>query len=139
MKTSIQDFRFLIDRNRLQTGRATTTWTLRIGAVFHSTIKNQQAAISSASGDGRHNGNTITVLHCGGVLLQIADIFIVEVDVYERPQFPVIGIEVAAQVRVLGHEVGKGLADGSGLYFNRRLLPGVLAQGRRDLDLGHRL
>jgi hypothetical protein len=79
------------------------------------------------SGDGGYYRNTITVLDRCGFLLQVANILVVEVHIYEGTQFSVISIEVATQVGMLGNQVGKGLADRSSLHFNRRLFPGVLA------------
>src|ERR1700687_2003117 len=93
----------------------------------------------SASRDGRHNGNTITVLHRRGFLLEIADVLVVKVDIDESAQLPVIRIKMTAQVGMLGDQVRKGAANGASRNFNRRLLASVLAQGGGDLDLGHRL
>jgi hypothetical protein len=95
--------------------------------------------MSPASRDGRHNGNTITVFHRGGFLLEIANVLIVQVDVDEGAQLPVVGIKMTAQVGMLGDEIGKGGANGTSLNLNRRLLASILAQGSGDLDLGHRL
>jgi hypothetical protein len=93
----------------------------------------------SASRDGRHNRNTITVLYRRGFLLQIANVFVVEVNIHEGTELPVVRIKMTAQVRMLGNEVGKGGADSASLNLYCRLLASVLAQGCRDLDLGHRL
>lgn len=90
-----------------------------------------------ASSDGRHDGNTITVSHRSGFLLQVADILVIYINIDEGPEFTVIGIQMAAQVRVLGDEVGKGISYSSGLHVYGRLLAGVLAQGGWDMDFGH--
>jgi len=93
----------------------------------------------TASGDGRHDGNTITVTHRSGFLLQVADVLVVHIYVDEGAEFTVIGIEMAAQVRVLGDEVGKGISHSSRLHVHSSLLAGVLAQRGWDVDLGHSL
>jgi hypothetical protein len=98
-----------------------------------------QVINSPASGDRRHYRNSITVRDCGSVFLKIADVFIVEINIHKRPKFTLIRVKMTAQVRMLGDEVGKGIADGAGLDVNRRLLASVLAKGGGDLDLGHRL
>ena len=90
-------------------------------------------------GDGRHYRNTITVLDRRGVLLQIADVLVIEVDIHKGTQFAFVGIKMAAQLRMLRHEVRQRVADGASLHINRRQLAGILAQGGRDVDLGHRL
>ena len=104
-----------------------------MGLLF---IQQSNSGNPSASRDGRHNRNTITVLYRRGFLLQIANVLVVKVDVDEGAQLAVIGIKMTAQVRMLGDQVGKGSADGAGLDLNGRLFASVLAQGRRNLDLG---
>src|ERR1041385_3417430 len=90
-----------------------------------------------ASGDGRHYGNSITVLHRSGFLLQVTDVFVIHINVDEGAKFTVIGIQMAAQVRMLGDQVGQGISHCTRLYVHRRLLSGVLAQGRWDMDFWH--
>src|SRR6266496_1716020 len=95
------------------------------------------AAWLTASGDGRHDGNTITVTHRSSVLLEVADVLVIHVHVDEGPQFTVIAIQMAAQVGVLGDEVGKGVGHSSRLHLHRSLLAGILAQRGWDVDFRH--
>src|ERR1700690_4542572 len=78
----------------------------------------------------RHYRNVITVFHRGCVLLQVADVFVVEVHVDEGAELAVVVIKMTAQVGVLGDESAEGLADGRAADVNSRLFPGVLAQWR---------
>jgi len=71
--------------------------------------------------------------------LQVADILVVEVDVNKGAELAVIGVEVAAKVRMLGNQPGKGLAYSAALNLHRTLLSGVLPQRRRYVDFDHSL
>src|SRR4029077_2626411 len=93
--------------------------------------------VSTAPSDGGHDGNGITVADHSGLFLQVTDVFVVEVDIHEGAQFTVFGVEVAAQVGVLGDEISERVGDGGGLHLDSGLLSGVLAKGRRNVDLRH--
>ena len=84
-----------------------------------------------------HYGNVITVFYGGGVLLQIADVFIVQVDIDESAELAVVVIEMTSQVGVLGDKSRKGFSDSRTFDFNRRLFPSILPQRRRNVDLWH--
>ena len=71
--------------------------------------------------------------------MQVADILVVEVDVNKGAELAVIGVEVAAKVRMLGDQPAKGLAYGAALNLHRTLLSGVLPQRRRYVDFDHSL
>src|SRR4029077_5579776 len=79
-----------------------------------------------APSDRRHYRNGITVFDRGGFFLQVADVFVIEVDIDESAQFAIVGVEVAAQVRMRGNEAGEGVGDGCTFHLNRGLLPGIL-------------
>src|SRR5208282_3762132 len=79
----------------------------------------------------------ITVRDRGGFFLQVAHVFVVDVDVDERAQLALLGIEVALQVGMLRDQAGKGLSHGLSGDIDRGLFPRVLAKWRRNLDLGH--
>src|ERR1019366_8161182 len=92
---------------------------------------------ATAAGNRRHNGNGITVFQHGGFFFQVAHVFVVDVDVDERAQFAVLGIEMALQIGMLRNQARKGLAHGLSRDMDRGLFPRVLAKWRRNLDLGH--
>ncbi len=98
----------------------------------------QQIIDLPASGDRRHNGNVITVLHRSGVFLQVADILVIEVNVDKSAQFAVVGIEMAAQFRMLGDQVRERIADGPAGHLDRSLFARILPQRGWNMDLGHR-
>src|SRR5882672_9470110 len=50
-----------------------------------------------ASGDRRHNRQAVAVVQRGRFLLQVADVFIVEVKINERAQLAFVGVEMLAQ------------------------------------------
>ena len=92
-----------------------------------------------ASGDGRHYRNTITVLDRRGVLLQVADVLVIEVDIHKGTQFAFVRIKMPAQLRMLRHEVRQRVTDCASLHINCRQLASILPQRGRYVDLGHRL
>ena len=92
---------------------------------------------SAPPGNGRHNRNIITVFHGGGVFLQVADVLFVQINIDESAQFAFIGIKMAAQIRMLSHQLGQRSANGYGLNIDRGLLAGILPQRRRNMDLRH--
>ena len=56
---------------------------------------------SLASGDGGDDGNRITVVERGGFFVQVAHVFVVDVDVDEGAELAVIVIEMTLQVGML--------------------------------------
>src|SRR5438270_7412441 len=92
---------------------------------------------SAASSNGRHYGNTIIILQRGRFLLQVADVFVVEVNVHKGAQLAVLGVEMAAQVGMPGNQAVEGLADIRGADVHRGLLVGVLAERSGDVNLCH--
>ena len=57
-----------------------------------------------ASGDGWHDRNTITVFDRRGFFLQVANVFVIEVDIHKGTQFAFVRIKMPAQLRMLRHE-----------------------------------
>src|ERR1700756_2255823 len=80
-------------------------------------------------GDRRHNRNVITILHRSRLFLQVSDVFVIDVEVDERPQLSVVGVEVASQLRMLRHKGIQGLTYRRSGYLHGRLLPYILPQG----------
>ncbi len=91
----------------------------------------------AASGDRRHDGDIITILHRRSIFLQVTDVFVVEIDVDESAQFAIIGIEMAAQIGMLGHQFGQRRTDRFGIEFDRGVLSSILSQRRGNVDLSH--
>src|SRR6202167_2240776 len=92
---------------------------------------------SPASGNRRHYRNSITVLDCSGFFLQVTNVLVIQVNIHKRTEFPIVGVKMPAQVRVLGNQSGQGFSNGSGLNLDRRLLSSVLAQRGGDVDFCH--
>ena len=92
---------------------------------------------SPASGNRRHNRNSITVVDRSGFFLQVADVLVIQVNIHKRTEFAVVGVKMTAQVRMLGNQSGQGFRDGSGLNLDRRLLAGVLTQRSGYVDFRH--
>ena len=60
-------------------------------------------------------------------LLQVADVLVVQVDVDEAPQPPIVAVEVTAQVGVAARQGRERLADGAALHLHGVELVGVRA------------
>src|SRR6266571_9387129 len=92
------------------------------------TILGATASRARPARDRRHNGNSIAFSQGRVFLLQVADVFVVQVHVDEGPQFAVIGKKMAAQVGVLSGEFPERFADVAGGDIHRVLFFSVLAQ-----------
>src|SRR5579864_6016637 len=66
----------------LTTGR-TTHATTRFGGRIHF----QSSQSDRASSNGRHNGNVITFLQRGGFFVQVANVFVIYIQVDEGAKF----------------------------------------------------
>ena len=64
-----------------------------------------------ASGDGRHDGNVITFLQRGRFFVQVANIFVVYIEVDKGAKFALLGVKVLAQVGMLHHQRVHRFAD----------------------------
>jgi len=82
---------------------------------------------SAAPGNRRHNGNVITVFQGRSFLLQIPNVLIIQIKVNERSQLAVLGIEMFAQLGMLGDQGVHRLADRRSRNVYRSLLADVLA------------
>jgi hypothetical protein len=113
--------------NSRRSGEAFGEWPVR------------DSLLQTASGNRRHYRNSITVPDCGGFFLQVADVFVIQVDIHKRAQFAVFGVKMPPQVRVFRNQSGQGLGDGPSVNLDRRLLTGVLAQRGGYLNFAHSL
>ena len=82
----------------------------------------------------RHDAQRVARLHRRLLLLQVADVLVVQIHVDEVPQPPLVGVEVLLQAVVAGGEVLEQLADGGSGHFHRLLLVGERPQRRRDVN-----
>jgi hypothetical protein len=85
----------------------------------------------------RHYRNVITVANGGRLLLQVANVFVIQVNIDERAQLAVFSVEMAPEIGMIGDEPAQGFSDGRTFHVNRRLLAGILPQRRGDMDLRH--
>jgi len=98
----------------------------------------REASIFSASSNGRYDGNVITVLHRGRLLLQVANVLIIEIQIHEGAQLAIVRIQMPPKLWMLRHQVVHGLTHGRTLHLHRRLFTYILAQRRRDVNLAHK-
>src|SRR5690606_36479155 len=92
----------------------------------------------AAARDRRNDAERVAVAQRRRLLLEIADVVVVDVDVDEVPQPALLVVQVALQIRVLRRERGQHLPDGAALDLDAVLLPGEGPQGRRDVyDVSH--
>ena len=104
----------------------------------HGVLAESSATIrQSPSTKGRRSISNICPV-CIASFLQVTNVFVVQVHIHEGAEFAVVSIEMAAKVGVLSHKPGEGIAHSSSFDFYGRLLASVLAQRRRNMDLGHR-
>src|SRR2546428_3329779 len=84
--------------------------------------------------DARDDRNRVSFLQGGRILLEIADVLLVDVDVHEIPQAAVVRIEMTSKLVEAVHEVSEGLFDAFGLDLHRIVVRRVLTESRRNDD-----
>jgi hypothetical protein len=82
---------------------------------------------AGAASDGGHDGEAVVFVHRGAFLVQIADVFVIQINIHKGPQFAFVSIQVTPQVRVRRGERGKRLAHVLGLHVNARFLARILS------------
>src|ERR1700687_1441808 len=92
-------------------------------------------AKSSAPSDGRNNTNRVAVFGRGVLFRQIANVFVVDVDVYEAAQLAVFGKKMFAQIGELRRQVAEGFPDSGRVELRGITLSGVHAKRRGNHDL----
>jgi hypothetical protein len=116
-------------------------WELRLatGALQDRTERTKAwRSRLGAARNRRYDADNIVFLHGRLVLLEIADILIIQIDIHEAADLSFIGKEMPAQVAVLRSQAGQRLSHGFSLELYRILLPCVLAQWSWDDHLyGH--
>src|SRR6516164_3705660 len=80
------------------------------------------------AGNRRHDGKRVALFHSRLVLLEIANVFVVQIQVHEGAQLAFVAVQVLPQVRIGRSQYVQGLSDRGGLHIDRALLPGILAQ-----------
>src|SRR5437764_10016657 len=91
--------------------------------------------IARASGDRRDDGQAVAFLHWGGFFLQVTNVLVVEINVDESAQLPVIGVKMAFQLAVLGDEGIQRLAHGGGAHLHAGALAGIRPQRSGNMHL----
>jgi hypothetical protein len=123
---------------KLATGRATTA--LCGGRVhFCDPQIPRHFRLKTAPGYGRDYRNVITFLDGRGFLLQVADVFIVKVNIHKRAQLAVIGVQMPSQIGMLHRERIHGLGHGRAFNLNGGLLAHILPQRRWNVNFAHRI
>src|SRR5688500_13020316 len=91
------------------------------------------AALMSASGHGGDDGQLVAVLDGRAQAVQVADVLVVEVDVDEAAQLPLVE-QPFGDARELPAEVVKHRLHGGPCRLHLRLAAGVLPHRRRYLN-----
>src|SRR5208282_5179203 len=116
-------------------GRRPSAWSrflsslpleLSPGSYANSTLR--------AAGDRRHDAHGVAFAQLRRILLQVANVFVVYVDVDEAAQTAVIGVEVLLELGIPARQGSKRLTYRRGLQFNDFLLAGIGSKRRRDDD-----
>ena len=84
------------------------------------------------AGDRGHQRERVAVFCGGGVLAQVADILVVQVDVDETAYLALVGEDLLAQIGELRGECAQHFAYGAAGNGDGILFPGELSQGRGD-------
>src|ERR1700734_1144985 len=103
-----------------------------------SSPRSRNSRSSGASGDRRHNRNVITFAHRSCFLLQVTDVFIVDIQVDESAQLAFVRVKMPPHIGMLRHQCIHGFSDRGRGNLHRGLFPNILAQRRRNVNLAHR-
>src|SRR5947208_12150690 len=101
----------------------------------HSLFQNQSSIVirqcptPTAAGYGENNGKRVVVGDRGLEVLEKANIFVVEIEVYKTRGLGLGGKETGACFRKTRFELLQNLGDRFAIQYDLRLLLGVLADG----------
>ena len=84
----------------------------------------------TATCDGWDDPDLVTVLHSGLLAVQVANVFVIEVDVDEATELAVLGVEVCLEPFEPPRQFCQCLADGAGLQHDRGVPVRILSEGR---------
>jgi len=90
-----------------------------------------------SSRNRRHYRNVITVPNGGCFLLQVAHVFVIQVNIDESAQLAVFSVKMATEIGMIANKAAQSFSNGRTFHINRRLLAGILPQRRRNMDLRH--
>src|ERR1035441_3684639 len=93
------------------------------GALFGAdlpalALRPAPAAMSAATGDGRHDGYFVAVLQFRGLGLKETDVLLVQVDVHKAAQLAAVVAEAFLESGVLGFQSGDQGVDTAGLHLH---------------------
>src|SRR5215210_1901406 len=92
---------------------------------------------TSSPGDGGDYGDLIAIRDLGVLAFEVTDVLVALVDVDQRAQLAVTGVQVLLEVGVLRGQVAQGLARRRAAHLYLGVAVGVLSEGGGDLDPGH--
>src|SRR5579871_1697549 len=72
---------------------------------------------SATAGDGGDDADGVAVFGGSGLFGEVANVFVVDVDIDEAAQLSIFGEEVLAQIAELRCESAEGFANGAGADF----------------------
>src|SRR5213594_3200252 len=84
--------------------------------------------------DARDDRDRVAFLQGGRILLEVADVLLVDVDVHEVSQSAGVRVQMTPKLVEAVHEVAEGLFDAFGLDVHRIVVRRVLTKGRRNDD-----
>jgi len=87
--------------------------------------------------DARNDRDGVAFLHRRGFFFQIADVFVVDINIHETAQLALIAVKLASQILILSREFTENLADGGAAQFDGVMLLGVLPQRSWNKYLSH--
>src|SRR5689334_17024921 len=92
---------------------------------------------SALSAGNRRNDRQIVALLYRSILfsIEVTNIFVVQVDIYEGAQLAIVGVEVPLQIRMLCCELRKRVAHRRGAHIDRGLFGGILPKWCRNMNL----
>ena len=111
--------------------------TTSIGVDRRGLARRSLSGARHAAGDRRNDADGVDRLDRRLFLLQIADVFVVDVDVDEAAQLALLVVQVRLQPTVLARQIGEQLADCRARGVNGVLLVGVRPQWCRNQDFRH--
>src|SRR5262245_23376212 len=87
-----------------------------------------------SAGDCWNDADLISVLELGLLILQEADVLLIDVDVNKAAHSATVIEQPLFEARIAGLKLGNRLVDRGGIYFNNLLVIGQLSEWSGDSD-----